>query len=495
MLRKFVKDIALYTPSQLLPALTAFITTPIMTRLFPPVEYGYWALAASISAFLVALTVSGFGSAVIRFYPFYKARSTLNVFFATLGVSISAVITVVAGVSFIIVFFLKQFLPPAMVKLLPIVMLIFVTQSVFSVFQSVLRAQGRSGSFTFFNLLITYGGLGIGLLLVVGWGLRVEGLLRGTFLALVLALPFLFLLATKRVGIHPQYFRLADAQQIWQYAWPLTLGNVAMWGLRVSDLFIISSFRPEREVGLYSVSYNISAKSIELLVGLFLLSVSPLIYNIWESEGREVTEKTLTMITRVYLLLCLPSAVGLSVLAFPFVTLLTAPDYYEGSKIVGYVVFSSFTWGLANIAMMGIAIKKQARRLAANQIAAVSVHIVLQLLLVPRFGYIASAVSTLVGYIVLLVLQTIASRPYLTWRFPFRTLCNVMAASMAMGLAAWGVYALSGAGGKGSPAYLFLSIVAAVPVYVVYLWWLSEIKQEEKHHLMKLWFRVMGRDV
>jgi len=490
VLKKFVKDMAIYSPSQFLPALTAFITTPILTRLFPPAEYGYWALALSVSAFLVALAVSGLGSAVIRFYPAYKAKSTLNVFFATISVSICTVITAVAGVSFLTLFLLKEFLPSTLVHLLPLVILIFVAQSIFSVFIAVIRAQERSGSYTSFQLIMNYGGLGVGLLLVAVMGFRVEGLLWGTFLTLVLTLPFLIFLATKSVGIHPQNFHLPDALQIWQYAWPLTLGSMAMWGLRVSDLFIISSFRPERDVGLYSVSYNISAKSIELLVSLFLLSVSPLVYRTWESTGQAATEKTLTMVTRVYLILCLPAAVGLTVLAFPFVALLTTPDYYEGSRIVGFVAFSSFAWGLANIAMMGIAIKKQARRLGANQIAAASTHIGLQLLLVPRFGYVAAAISTLIGYTVLLVLQTLASRPHLTWRFPFSTLRNVIAASVVMGLAARGIYGLSSAGSMGSPAYLFLSIAVAMPTYVVCLWWLGEVQEEEKHTVMQLWYRV-----
>jgi O-antigen/teichoic acid export membrane protein len=493
VLQKFFKDITIYLPSQFLPALTAFITTPILTRLFPPAEYGYWALALSVSAFLVALAVSGFGSAVIRFYPAYKAKETLNVFFATLGVSIGTVVTVVGAVSLLTLFLLRESLPSALVQLLPLVILIFVAQSIFTIFISVMRAQGRSGSYTSFQLIMSYGGLGVGLLLVAVLGFRVEGLLWGTFLTLVLTLPFLIFLGTKSVGIHPQHFQLKDALQIWQYAWPLTLGNVAMWGLRVSDLFIISSFWPERDVGLYSVSYNISAKSIELLVQLFLLSVPPLVYSTWEGKGREATEKTLTMVTRVYLILCLPAAVGLSVLAFPFVTLLTAPDYYEGSRIVGFVAFSSFAWGLANIAMMGIAIKKQARRIGANQIVAASTHIGLQLLLVPRYGYVASAISTLIGYTVLLVLQTLASRPHLTWQFPFSTLRNVIAASVVMGLGAWGIYAMSGDGSTGSPAYLFLSIIVAVPTYFVFLWWLGEVKEEEKNTVMQLWFRVTGK--
>jgi O-antigen/teichoic acid export membrane protein len=492
VLRKFVKDIAIYSPSQFLPALTAFITTPILTRLFPPAEYGYWALAASVSGFLVSLAASGFGSAAIRFYPVYKAKATLSVFFATLGVSVGSAITVVSAISVLTLLLFKKYIPAALYALLPLVIMIFIANSIFSVFIAVMRAQGRSGSFTSFQLFTNYAGLVVGLVLVVVLGLRVEGLLWGTFLALLLTLPFLVFLATKGVGIHPHQFHLSDALQIWQYAWPLILGNVAMWALRVSDLFIIRSFRPERDVGLYSVSYGLSAKSIELLVGLFLLSVSPLVYSTWENKGREATEETMTMVTRVYLILCLPVAVGLSVLAYPFVALLTAPDYYEGSRIVGFVAFSSFIWGLANIAMMGIAIKKRARRIGFNQIAAASTHIGLQLILVPRFGYIAAAISTLIGYSVLLVLQIIASRPHLTWRFPFRTLRNASAASVIMGLAAWAIYGMSGHGTKGSPVYLFLSVGAALVTYFFCLWWLGEVKENEKQAVLQLWYRATG---
>lgn len=494
MLKKFVKDMAIYSPSQLLPAFTAFITTPILTRLFFPAEYGYWALATSVSALLVALAASGVGSAAIRYYPAYKAKSTLDVFFATLGISIGTIIAIVAGISFLTLFLLKELLPSELVQLLPFAILIFLAQSIFTVFTSVLRAQGRSGSFTSFQLFMNYGALGVGLLLVAVWGFQVEGLLWGTLLTLVLTLPFLTFLATRGVGIHPKHFHLTDASQIWHYAWPLALGSVAMWGLRLSDLFIIGSFRTEQDVGLYSVSYNISAKSIELLVALFLLSVSPLVMSTWERQGQEATEKTLTMVTRVYLITCLPAAVGLSVLAFPFVALLTAPAYYEGYRIVGFVAFSSFAWGLSNIAMMGMLIKKKAHRVGANNIAAASTHIGLQLLLVPRFGYVAAAISTLIGFTVLLVLNTLASRPHLAWQFPFSTLRNAIAASVVMGLAAWGIYGLSGAGSKGSPAYLFLSIAVAVPTYVACLWWLGEVKKEEKKTMVHLWYRVTGKE-
>lgn len=494
MLKPFLKDIALYAPSKLLPAFTTFITTPILTRLFPPAEYGYWAIASSISMFLAALSVDGYGSAVLRFFPAYKEKSALNVFLGTLGVSVGTIIAFVSGLSILMIFLFKRFIPSTLYPLLPFVILIFIGQSFSTVFLSVIRAQGRSGSFTSFQLFANYGGLLIGLLMVVFLGLRINGLLLGNVLALFLVLPLLVVSATKEASLNLRFFNRTEAIKMWSFAWPLAIGNVAMWGLRVSDLFIINIFRSEREVGLYSVSYNLSSRSIELLVALFLLSVSPLIFKTWESEGRESTEKALTMVTRVYLIFCLPAAVGLVVLAFPFVALLTTPDYYEGYKIVGFIVFSSFAWGLANIAMMGLAIKKKAGRLGANQIMAALVHIVLQLFLVPRFGYFASAISTLIGYTILLILQATASRPYLKWHFPFKTLRHTFISSVFMGLVAWAIYGISAKGSKILPFSLILSISVATLLYFISLWALGEVKDEEKVAALQFWHKLIHRD-
>lgn len=490
MLGKFIKDMAKYSLSQLLPALTSFVTTPILTRLFLPAEYGNWALALSVSSFLVALAASGLGSAVIRFYPAYKAKSSLKTFFTTMSIFTGLITAFIAGAGYLIISLFRDQFPRALTDYLPLILLIFISQSVFTVFMALLRAQEKSGTFTTFQLLNNYGSLGMGLLLVIGFGLRIDGLLWGSVLTLAFVLPVLIFLASKDVNFRLHYFNLQDGLRMFEYAWPLTLGGVAMWGLRLSDLFIISFFKSDHDVGLYTVSYNISAKSIELLVSLFLLSVSPLIMNTWERQGKTMTEENLAMVTRVYLIVCLPAVVGLSILALPFVALLTAPEYHAGYKIVGFVTTSSFVWGLANIAQTGMTVKKNTRRLGANQIFAASLHIGLAILLVPRFGYGAAAVTTLIGYTTLLILHTIASRPHLTWHFPFKTLRNTIIASSGMGLVASLVYGLSRDDGNGSPLFLLLSILASVLIYFMLLWALGEIKEKERAFAQQLWHRV-----
>lgn len=490
MLRRFVKDLAIYLPSQLLPALTSFISAPILTRLFLPAEYGIYMLAAGLVDLLYQMTSSGFGSGVVRFFPAYKARSALGSFFATLGVSVGAVIAVVCGVGLFALFLLREYLPASLYSLLVISILVFGVQAPFVMLANVVRAQEKSKLYTIVSLLTSYSGLGFGLMLIFAFGFRADGLLWGTFLAFALSLPFLLFATTRGVSVRTTDFRVHDSLQMWRYALPLLIGNMAMWGLRLSDRYLIGFFRPASEVGLYSASYNISGKSMDILVTLFLLSMGPMVMNTWESHGRAATEKLLTMITRVFVIVCLPAAAGLTVLAFPFVALLTAKAYHAGYQIVGYVVFSGFAYGLSQIAGRGLLIGKNTRRYAVNQIVAALVNLGLNLLLIPLYGFLAAGITTLIGYLVLLGLQVWSSQSSLCWCFPWKTLRNATLATTLMSLSTFGVYSLSGTILELHLGYLLSSIALAIPVYFVSLWLLGEANEEERGAVGRFWKRA-----
>jgi O-antigen/teichoic acid export membrane protein len=490
---QFIKDILRYLPSRLLPALTAFITTPILTRLFPPTEYSQWALASGVNDFYLAFATASFGSAAIRYYPIFKAKSESSVFYAVFGVSLGTIISVVSVASLSILLLFRKQIPDELFPLLLLTIPIFIVQAVFTVLLSLTRAQERSGLYTTFHLIYRYGSLGLGLVLVMVFGLRVNGLLWGAFLSLLLTTPLLFILSTKGERVQFDDFQVSAGLEIWRFTWPLALGNVALWGLRLSDRYIINYFRPESEVGLYSVAYNISGKSIDILVTLFLLSISPMLMNVWENGDRETTENAMMMATRLYLILCFPAAVGLSVLAPGIIALLAAEAYHEGYRIVAYVAFASFVWGLATLAHTGVMIKKKALRLGINQVIAASINFILNILFVPRFGFVAAGINTLLGFTILFFLQLFASRKHLTWRFPFKTLRNVVISAVFMGGTVWGIYCLSGDLCEPHPMFLLLSIVVAIPVYFACLWLLGEMKDDEKEALERYWQKMAKR--
>ena len=57
MQKRITKDMLAYLPAKALPALAAFITVPIYTRLFPPNEFGNYVLATAAAEFLLLVAV------------------------------------------------------------------------------------------------------------------------------------------------------------------------------------------------------------------------------------------------------------------------------------------------------------------------------------------------------------------------------------------------------------------------------------------------------
>jgi len=490
MQETFLKKLLSYLPSKLLPALIGFVVTPIVTRLFLPDEYGYWVLALVLADFLYALSCSGIGSGVYRFFAAYKVKSELNTFFATFGFAIATTVLPVSAISVLIIFLLKQHINPELYPLLFIGVVTFIVQAVFTILLDLMVAQGRSVVYTVFELLSRYLGIAMGLVLVLGFGFRIDGLMWGSILILAIGIPFLGSIATRGVKFSVRDIRLSDTIQIWRYGLPLAIGNMAMWGLRLSDRYLISFFRSESEVGLYSVAYNLSGKSVDILAALFGLSMFPMLIQVWETQGRSAAEDTLGMFTRLYLVFGMPLATGLMILASPFVTIFASEAYHDGYRVVGYVAFSSFFWQLSQIASYGLLIKKNTRQIAINQIIAALVNVGLNLLLLRRFGYVVAGATTLIGYIVLFALQAYSSRFYLTWRFPWRTLRNITIATILMSLAAIGVYSLSGDITGLHLVYLPLCIVAAILIYFVALWMLGEANVGEKEAIGRLGSRI-----
>lgn len=480
MTKTLLRDLIKYAPSKFLPAISGVITIPIISRLFSPEEYGGYVLAVSLCSFLFAVSCSGFGAGALRFYAEYKKRSELGRYYFALNFDILAAVIFVSTCSFFTLSIIKVSLSHTLYRLFVICILVFMTQAIFSTYLQVLRAQEKSGTYTAFDLFTRYGSLGCGLLLVLTFDFDIDGLLWGEFFSALIVIPILFYVVTKgSSSVTWKNFSLEDTKHILSYAWPLGLGNIAAWGLNLSDRWIIGLYRPGNEIGLYSMAYQISDKSISIIVAVFLLSMGPLIINCWESQGRQAAEGALTAATRFFLTCCLPACIGLTILARPIIRILTSDSYYDGYRIFGYVAFAGLFYGLSQIAALGLILGKKTRPIAVNQFVATAVNLGLNFIFVPKFGFVAAGITALVGFILLFALQMYQSRKVLMWHFPFKTLRNVIFSSCIMGVTTYGIIGLANDTRISQISFILLGITLSVLVYFGSLFLLGETTKEE----------------
>ena len=484
MIKDLFKDIAEYLPSKVIPAIIGIAALPIITRLFPPADYGSYVLVIATVSILSALA-GWVNMSVVRFYPAYERDEKIPEFI-DLTIKLTFLSILVIPAAFLCIFFpLRTYISRNLYYLMSIGIFVFILTSLFSVLLGFLRIKRQIKWYSCFFVCKSITALVFGVLLIIFFHLGVEGLLWGTVLSAGLALPLLWKIAVGKSCTHmtSRGVHLQPTIEMAKYSFPLVVGNLAAWILGLSDRYVLQFFRGVQEVGIYSISYQISQNSIMLFISLFALAFNPLIVISWEKEGKESSQKFLTQGTRYFLLLCIPAIVGISVLRSPILNVLSTPNYYEGAKIIPLVVLGVFFLGLMQRFGAGLSLYKKTYLSMFCIITSGLLNLGLNFLLIPKYGYMAAAFTTLISYAFLLFLMIVVSRRFFVWEFPFKSLAKAMCASSVMGIV---VCQIGNSLTSSTLLNLILGIVVGVIVYSLMLFLLREFKPSEIQALLAL---------
>ena len=481
MIQEFIKDLGKYLPAQVVPAIVGFFSIPIITRLFLPADYGTYALVlATVSIFSA---IAGWLSmSIIRFHPVYEREGELEEFY---GIVIKLLLISVILLSFIfiaILFLSQAYISNNLYHLMRIGVLIFILTAIFNVLLHFLRAKRQVSWYSAFSVWKSVTAIGFGLALVLIFHYGIEGLLWGSVLSVAVTLPLIWKVAIEKFSMRKSIFTSSTLQMA-RYSFPLVLGNLAAWILSLSDRYALEFFRGSQEVGIYSASYAISEYSILFIASLFMLSGGPIGMIIWEKEGVEKSREFVSKTTRYYLMICLPAAVGICVLAKPIISVLTGPEYHVGYRIVSFVVFGGFLLGLQQRFQSGLVFYKKTRPIMFCIVVAGILNLSLNFLLVPKYGYMAAAATTLVGYAFLLILMIIVSRRVFIWEFPSKSLAKITCASVVMGVV---VYIVGNSLTSSTLLNLIVAIALGTFIYFALLLLFREIYPEEISALKNL---------
>lgn len=213
--------------------------------------------------------------------------------------------------------------------------------------------------------------------------------------------------------------------------------------------------------------------------------------DVWAKEGEAKSQAFIAQLTRYYLAICLPAVIGLGALAEPIISIFTAAEYHRGFRIIYFISFGVFFFGLQSTFSIGLLFHKRTKLITINFMGAVLLNLLLNFLLVPRYGYMAAAVTTLVSYGFLLTTMIIVSRKYFIWEFPGKSLVRVTLASAIMGGA---VYFFDNSLNFAPVVNLIINIPLGVGVYLSLLFLLGEIQPNEKQVLKQLYQQYISRE-
>ena len=466
-----------------------FITIPIVTRLFLPADYGYYALAlATVS--ILTIIIGWIDMSIIRFYSISERRNKLEEFNNNIPKLLLISLAILTSLFLAIILILKSHISSQLWQLLLIGTLVFIFTATFQTMMQLLRVRMQVNWYTGFSIWASTVSLGIGIALVAFLGFGVDGLLWGSILSMAVIFPLLCIVTLKRMtplkftGISGKLSR-----EMAKYGFPLVIGNLAAWILSLSDRYILNLFRGSQEVGIYSVSYNISQYSVLLIVTLIMLASGPISMKIWEEGGAEKSKEFVNKVTRYFLILCVPMVIGITILAKPVIEVLTSPEYFDGYRIMGLIALGGLFLGLQQCFQYGLLFHKKTMPIMVVIIISGLLNMGLNFWLVPKYGYMASATATLISYGVMFIMMILISRQYFIWPFPFKSMWKILFSSAVMGIVVYITNSITSA----TLVNLFICVSAGIVVYILMLFLLREPQKEEIQELLTLRSKLLGK--
>jgi O-antigen/teichoic acid export membrane protein len=271
--------------------------------------------------------------------------------------------------------------------------------------------------------------------LVLGWG--VLGVAWAALLATVASMSVFGVLLLRTWGWPRLRFDSGLALTMLRAGWPLMLNSLLLAVFFRFDVAIIKAARTE-ELAAYDAAYKYITLT-QILPPIVINAVFPLFAR-QAATDRAALQRAYTYLVRLLLLLALPIATGVSILA-PWLIAIYGAEYVAlGAPALALLIWYlplSYVNGVTQYVLIAL---DRPRTITISFTAAALFNLIINLVCVPRFGIQAAAVATVLSELVLFwplwrVLRTEIDAVPL-WQLAWRPAIAVLGMGLGMMLAA-----------------------------------------------------------
>lgn len=413
-------------------SLNGIILVPILTKNLSISEYGVFVQLISIMGLILPLaTLSLVPLTLVRYIAgeknLKKAQDTLlsASTFVFLCSSFISVLIVLFSRIIITGFFANYFFEIVVIAL--ILPFWFTSQVFLSYFRAVEDMKKYSGFLIFHTfselLLISY-------FVTSGYALM-SALLSILIVRILLFILTGYMIVTQIKLSKPKF---SGFKEILTFSIPLIPSNLSKWIVDASDRYVIGIMLGSVFVGLYNPAYVLS-RSIELFVTPFQLVLPVILTNNYEQGNLTNVQETMSYSLKYFLLLAVPAAVGLSLLAKPLLTILSTEETAINSFLVVPIVAASMIFqGVAEIAKNTLILKKNTKAIGLTWVSLALLNVFLNILLIPFLGIVGAAITTLFSYFLYMISVFYLGRKHISIHIEWTAMTKIALASFIMGL-------------------------------------------------------------
>ena len=230
----------------------------------------------------------------------------------------------------------------------------------------------------------------LGTLILMAGG-RIIGLAGASIVINLVTLSILSYLSL-RLFFKPRWEPLRDLQrEMLAESWPLMVNHFLATVFVKIDVFLLEAFRGSLALGMYSVGYKFF-DMLGIIPSMFTLALFPVIAR-QSKEAPTEFMRFYRLGLKILLSIALPTAILATLTAREMVLILGGPEYLPGAMIAVRFMSWSMVFGWMNSLTQYVLIALDEQRyLTRAYLFGFSFTVIANLLLIPKFGYRASAI-------------------------------------------------------------------------------------------------------
>jgi O-antigen/teichoic acid export membrane protein len=311
--------------------------------------------------------------------------------------------------------------------------------------QERFRAEGEVAKSARLDMAVTAGGLAIGVSFALA-GAGAAAPLLGLGLAPLAALPFILPgeLKQARGGA----FEAGRVRSYAMYGYPIAASLALTVVLASTDRFLLAIYMDEAAVGAYHASYSIANRTLDVLFLWLGTAGQPALVMALERGGMERLKVAAREQLSTFLLVGLPAAAGVALVARPLSEVLIGEELRTAAaSVTPWIALSALLFGLtAYYFGQAFTLGKKTKRLLIAMAIPAGLNVILNLILVPRFGLMGAAWATAASFGAGMIATWMIGRRVVALPIPWESLARCGVATGVMALAVSQLPAIGGLG-------------------------------------------------
>lgn len=414
-----------YGAASLTTSLIGFLMIPVYTRYLSPADYGVLELLQLASNVISIIMAIGFSGAVLRFYFQHDTEddrrevvSTALIAILTLGVG--ATLLLLTQTAWLARVVLGK---PDYGRLVAVMVLANFFAITLIVPLAYLRALRRSGLYAGVMLGRLVLGLTLNIVFVVVLRMSVLGVLLSGLIVAFVSSVGLVGGTLRSVGLK---LSRAKFDEMAVYGGPLVPASLSMFVLHFADRFFLQRMTDLNQVGLYALGYRFAMMLPVLVIEPFALIWGAAMFVIARREdAREVCARLFTY----FFFVATAFALGVSLVIKDTIKVVATPKFLAAHSVVPVVLVGLLCLAASQFFETGVHLSKRTIFRAAAVGSAAAINLLLNVLLIPKYGMMGAAWATLFSFAALAAMSYVFGQRLYHIPYEFPRLAKLVAAA------------------------------------------------------------------